>query len=223
MNIKVNNINLYYEVIGEGEPLIMVHGNGESHEIFLKAAEVLSKYFACYLIDSRGHGKSEPVKEFHYEDMAEDIYQFIQLLQLKNVTYYGFSDGGIIGIILASKYTNLLKRMIISGANTNPKTMKWYFIVYFSIINKLRKDPLIDLMITEPNITKEMLQTIVIPTLVLAGSKDCVKETDTRFIAESIPNATLKILDGEKHETYIVNSTKIAELILDDIRDSKRE
>lgn len=214
MIIKVNNINLYYEMIGRGEPLIMVHGNGETHEIFQEAVEVLSKHFTCYLIDSRGHGQSEPVKEFHYEDMAGDMYQLIKELKLQNVTYYGFSDGGIIGIILAAKHPDLLKRMIISGANTNPKGMKWYFVWYFSVLNKFRKDPLVDLMLKEPYITKEQLQKITVPTLVLAGSKDCVKEEDTKFIASSIPNARLKILEGEKHETYIVHSVKIAELIL---------
>lgn len=69
-------------------------------------------------------------------------------------------------------------------------------------------------MLTEPHISKEQLQAIAIPTLVLAGSKDLVVEEDTRFIAENIPGATLKILEGEGHETYIVHKTKVAELIL---------
>ena len=47
MNITVNDMNLYYEVTGSGDPLIMVHGNGEDHKIFDKAAEVLSKHFTC--------------------------------------------------------------------------------------------------------------------------------------------------------------------------------
>ena len=95
---------------------------------------------------------------------------------MKNVTYYGFSDGRIIGIILAAKYPSLLKRMIISGANTNPKGLKWYVVWYFSILNKFKKDLLIELMLNEPNITKEQLRAINIPTLVLAGQKDCVRE-----------------------------------------------
>ena len=49
----------------------------------------------------------------------------------------------------------------------------------------------------------------------LAGSKDLVVEKDTRFIAEHIPNATLKILPGEGHASYIVHNTKIAQLILE--------
>lgn len=215
MNITVNNVNLYYEVAGSGAPLVMVHGNGETHAIFDKAVPLLAEHFTCYLLDSRGHGQSQPVTEYHYEDMAEDVCQFIQALGLEKVTYYGFSDGGIIGLLLASKYPKLLDRMIISGANTRPDTVSKRVVRLFKVINFLHKKPLFELMLTEPHITKEQLQAIEIPTLVLAGSKDLVCEEDTRFIAGSIPHATLRILPGEGHASYIVHRSRIAELILD--------
>lgn len=215
MNITVNQMNLNYEVVGSGDPLIMIHGNGENLEIFKEAAELLAPHFTCYLIDSRGHGKSQKVSEFHYEDMAEDVYQFIQALNLQNVTYYGFSDGGIIGLLLASKYPDVLDKMIISGANTNPDAVKKWLGIMFKLVNRIHKNPQIELMLTEPHITGEMMQKITIPTLVLAGSKDLVKESDTRFIAASIPNSTLQILEGEGHSSYIVHKTKVAELILE--------
>lgn len=215
MNIHVNGMNLYYEVTGSGDPLIMVHGNGETHAIFDQAVELLASHFTCYLIDSRGHGQSQQVTELHYEDMAEDVYQLIKALDLQNVTYYGFSDGGIIGLILASKHPKLLKRMIISGANTRPDAIKKWLSIGLNIVNKIRKSPLLELMLTEPHISREQLQAIETPTLVLAGSKDLVVEADTRFIASSIPGAELKILDGEGHDSYIVHKTKVAELILE--------
>lgn len=215
MNITVNDMNLYYEVTGSGDPLIMVHGNGEDHKIFDKAAEVLSKHFTCYLLDSRGHGQSRQVNEYHYEDMAEDVYQFTQALHLENITYYGFSDGGIIGLILASRHPKLLDKMIISGANTRPDAVKKWITTVFKIVNRIHRKPLFELMLTEPHITKKQLQSIETPTLVLAGSKDLVLEEDTRFIAATIPNATLKILEGENHANYIVHKTKVADLILE--------
>lgn len=215
MNITVNNVNLYYEVAGSGAPLVMVHGNGETHAIFDKALPLLAEHFTCYLLDSRGHGQSQPVTEYHYADMAEDVFQFIQALHLEHVTYYGFSDGGIIGLLLAAKHPRLLEKMIISGANTRPDAVVKRIVRLFKVINFLHKNPLFELMLTEPHITKEQLQAIETPTLVLAGSKDLVLEEDTRFIAESIPHATLRILPGESHTSYIVHKEKIAELILD--------
>ena len=215
MNITVNNVNLYYEVAGSGAPLVMVHGNGETHAIFDKALPLLAEHFTCYLLDSRGHGQSQPVTEYHYADMAEDVFQFIQALHLEHVTYYGFSDGGIIGLLLAAKHPRLLEKMVISGANTRPDAVVKRIVRLFKVINFLHKNPLFELILTEPHITKEQLQAIETPTLVLAGSKDLVLEEDTRFIAESIPHATLKILPGESHTSYIVHKEKIAELILD--------
>ena len=56
------------------------------------------------------------------------------------------------------------------------------------------------------------------PTLVLAGSKDLIRESETRLIAESIPGARLRILKGEKHGSYIVHSTKIAAIIEEELK-----
>lgn len=147
--------------------------------------------------------------------MAEDVYQFIRVLGLERVTYYGFSDGGIIGLLLASRHPGLLDKMIVSGANTRPDAVHKWLRAVFGIVNRIHKNSLFTLMLTEPHISSEQLQAITTPTLVLAGSKDLVVEADTRFIAEHIPNATLKILEGEGHASYIVHKTKMAELILD--------
>ena len=220
MYIDINNVKLYYDVVGTGSPLILIHGNGESHEIFDEAVKLLSEHFTCYLLDSRGHGQSQKVSEYHYADMAEDVYQFIQALSLQNITFYGFSDGGIIGLLLASRYPDLFGRMIISGANTSPAAISgWVEEAFQNWRQIMKKSALFKLMMTEPDITREQLAAIQIPTLVLAGSEDVIDETDTRFIAESIPGAALRILPGEDHDSYIVGSTKVAELILEYCRE----
>lgn len=220
MYIDINNVKLYYDVVGTGSPLILIHGNGESHEIFDEAVKLLSEHFTCYLLDSRGHGQSQKVSEYHYADMAEDVYQFIQALSLQNITFYGFSDGGIIGLLLASRYPDLFGRMIISGANTSPAAISgWVEEAFQNWRQIMKKSALFKLMMTEPDITREQLAAIQIPTLVLAGSEDVIDETDTRFIAESIPGADLRILPGEDHDSYIVGSTKVAELILEYCRE----
>ena len=101
MKITVGDVELNYEVIGSGDPLIMVHGNSEDHTIFTEAAEVLKDHYTCYLVDTRSHGKSSKVKQLHYRDMAQDYMEFIKALNLKNVTFFGFSDGGILGLLIS--------------------------------------------------------------------------------------------------------------------------
>ena len=219
MYLTVNNRKIHYKVNGKGIPLLLIHGNGETLEIFDDAVKLLSRYFTCYAIDSPGHGKSDPIEEYHYRDMAEDIAAFTEKLQLQGAVYYGFPDGGIIGLLLAINHPQLYSKMIISGANTNPDAVKTWLKIAFTLITKIRRNPLFELMLKEPHISAEQLQSIRIPVTVLAGEKDLIKEENTRFIAENIPQSELMILPHEGHETYIVHSAKIAELIIKDCRD----
>lgn len=218
MMCHVNNMDLYYEVSGTGAPLIMLHGNGETHKIFDKAIPLLAEHFTVYAIDSRGHGQSGAVTEYHYDDFAEDIRCFIDELKLEKPVLYGFSDGGIVGLLLAIKYPQLLSKMIISGTNTTPQGIRTGWLRLFKCINAIVKDPKITMMLTEPNITAEMLQRIVTPTTVLAGSRDMIKRSHTEYIADSIPDSKLFILPGEGHGSYVLHNKKIANLILDAVK-----
>ena len=77
------------------------------------------------------------------------------------------------------------------------------------------------MMLQEPDIRKEDLEKIGVKTTVIAGEKDAVKESETRFIAESIPGSKLMILPKEEHGTYIVHKTKIADIILKEIEEDQ--
>ncbi len=215
MQIKVNNINLFYTCQGTGEPLIMLHGNGEDHTIFNEAIEVLSKHFTVYAIDTRSHGQSDKVKELHYSDMAEDVKCFIKELDLDKPILYGFSDGGIVGLLLAIKYPNLLSKVIGSGVNVNPDGLLIGWHTIFKIIYFFNRSPMFRLMLTEPDITAEELGKIATPVFLTGGSKDMIQQKHMQWVAECIPGAKLKILDGEKHGSYIIHSRRIAEVILE--------
>ena len=214
MIAQVNGIDLYYEETGRGRPLLLVHGNGEDHTIFDEAVAVLSKDFTCYAVDSRGHGKSGAVSELHYRDMAADMLSFLEALDLRDVVFYGFSDGGIIGL-MAAPQTDRITTLITSGANLSPTGVKLGIQLFIRFGNFLKKDPKLEMMLREPHITDEQLRAIRVRTLILAGSKDLVREEETRRIADTIPGAELRILPGEGHGTYIIHKTKIAELIRD--------
>ena len=100
MNITVNGVNLFYEVYGHGKELILLHGNEETHEIFLPIINELKKQYKIYAIDSRNHGKSEMTTIFDLV-MANNIKEFIEVLNINNPHLIGFSDGGIIGLHLS--------------------------------------------------------------------------------------------------------------------------
>lgn len=206
---NVNGITLYYEKTGEGQPIILLHGNGEDHQIFDVLTEQFKENYSVYAIDSRGHGQSTRVRELDYRSMAEDIAEFIKILGLEKPVLYGFSDGGIIGLMLAAAYPELLSKLIISGANLTPEGVKKRYLNLFRLIYYITRNPNYRLMVTQPQISEAELHKIVVPTLVLAGSKDLIKEEHTRLITESISNCTMQILAGENHMSYVVHSKKL--------------
>ncbi|MBP5279969.1 MAG: alpha/beta hydrolase [Erysipelotrichaceae bacterium] len=213
MNIEINNQNLFYEVKGSGRPLVMVHGNSEDHTIFNEAAEVLKDRFTVYLLDSRGHGQSGKVKEIHYTDMADDVAKFLEKLDLRDVVYYGFSDGGIIGLLLPEK-TDRISRMIISGTNITPEGVKLWLKILVNVFYFFSRDPRLKMILEEPHISKEQLKNINVKTTVVAGENDAVKQEETILIAGNIPDAKLMIIPKASHGSYIVHKTDIADIII---------
>lgn len=211
----VNGIQLYYEVVGSGSPLVMVHGNGEDHTIFNEAVDILKDRFTVYTVDSRDHGQSTKVSELHYSDMADDLLVFLNDLDLRDVTFYGFSDGGIIGLLLAQK-TDRLSRLIVSGANLTPDGVKSSLRLFIKIMYFFTKDSKLKMMLNEPHITTESLSAISVPTTVIAGEKDLIRRKETDAIAAAIPGSKLRIIKGEGHGSYIVHKTRIAELIMEE-------
>lgn len=210
--LDVNGITLAYTKSGEGKPLILVHGNGEEHSIFDKTVDVLKEHFTCYCLDSRGHGQSTPVEEYHYQDMADDVQAFIQELELKDVTFCGFSDGGIVGLLLAMQCEEI-KNLIVCGANMTPPGVKWQVLGIMRTLYLFKKDPKVYLMLSEPDITEEQLSGIKAKTLVLAGEKDLIRHEHTKKIAAAIPGSALRLIRGEGHGSYIVHSEKLGIII----------
>ena len=218
--IEVNGISLYYAVAGEGKPVVLVHGNGGSHTVFtVEIQQLVDAGYKVYALDSRGQGANEPLDEYHYADMAEDIYQFITALELDKPAYYGWSDGGINGLTLELAHPGTVSLLAISGTNLSPEGAEDEIIEYLAEINEEANDPLITLMLTEPNIDAADLASIEIPVLVTAGSEDVIKAEETQKIADSLPNSELVILEGEGHETYIEGSEIVGNLLIDFLKE----
>ena len=214
MRVTTNGVSIYYEVRGKkGPALIMLHGNGEDHTIFDRAVDYLEQVFTVYLVDTRGHGESSPVREYHYQDMVDDLSEFIRKLKLDKPAVCGFSDGAIVGLMFASQNPGVLSYLIACGANTRPETLGGFRMALDRMGDLSKKDPLLRLMLTEPDITKEDLSRIDVPVTVVAGSRDCVRRNDTEFIANSIPGAELVIMKRADHSSYIAHSTRIVDVI----------
>lgn len=223
MFATVNGIEIYYEKSGQGHSLILLHGNSQDHTFFDGLVKRLANQYTVYALDSRSHGKSSITPELAYADMAEDIACFIHELGLVKPILCGSSDGGIIGLMLAAKYPDILSKLVVCGANTNVEGLKAWFVNAMRFCYSLAiksKDPKnivmtqkLRLILDQPEITKSDLQRIAVPTLVLAGSRDLVKDSHTREMAACIVNHSLLILKGETHTSYIKNSRKLCNVM----------
>lgn len=208
---EVNGVTLFYITAGEGRPVILLHGNGESHELFgTQTEQLVREGYQVIAPDSRGQGRSSQVHEFHYADMAEDIYQLIEKLGLEKPAVYGFSDGGIIALLLEILHPGTVGILALSGANLSPAGVDPDFTSQF----EGNDDPLIRLMFTEPDIDPEDLKKFDMPVLVMAGSEDLILPEETDRIAKALPHSELVIVDGADHGSYIVGSETAGEILI---------
>ena len=101
--------SLYYKELGQGVPLVMLHGNGESHQIFGRLSELMSRHYRVILMDSRGHGASKlrdtvRAQELTTSSMADDVVQVMDVLHVPKAVILGFSDGANVALEAASRY-----------------------------------------------------------------------------------------------------------------------
>ncbi len=220
MELDVGKVRIFYETLGSGPPMLLVHGNGGSHHGFKNAAKVLSPHYTLYMPDTRGHGRSGDVETFHYEDFAEDLYLFCKALGIEKPVYVGHSDGGITGLYLASRHPELLKEAFICGANLTPAGFRAPVRAAIGLKHMFDKNDLTRLMLREPWLRKEDLEKITIPVHVTAGAFDIVKKKETLSIAEMLPHADVKIFPFREHSGYVVLEKTLARYVLETLNKS---
>jgi Predicted hydrolases or acyltransferases (alpha/beta hydrolase superfamily) len=102
---QVNGVELWYQVSGEGEPVIQIHGAGFGHFNFAPATPAIAEHFRVIDYDLRGYGQSErPVQHYDMEVWADDVAGLLDALELPAAHVHGTSMGGMIAIVFAGKY-----------------------------------------------------------------------------------------------------------------------
>ncbi len=203
------DISLYYQEKGQGTPFVLLHGNGENGEYFQNQIEYFSNHYRMIAVDTRGHGKSpRGTAPFTMEQFAEDLNTFLEENNINNIILLGFSDGANIAIKFALKYQDKIKALILNGADLDTKGIKRSVQIPIEIGYRMAKlfqnkseeaklnAEILGLMVNEPNIKPEELHFIKVPTLVIVGTKDLIKEKHSRLIAENIKDSELSFVEG---------------------------
>ena len=217
--VEVNGVSLFYAAEGAGKPVILLHGNGGSHnDLETTQRELAQAGYIVYALDSRGQGANQRLDEYHYKDMATDVYEFIRLKGLEKPAVFGFSDGGIIALQLEVMYPGTLGAIVTGGANI----FVWGALVpefEQGFLAQPSDEPLVKMMQNDPAMTVEDMAGIKVPALIMSGENDLILADHTRLIGSNIPDGRVKIIEGEDHGSYICNSPKLAPLMLDFFRE----
>ena len=203
------DIEHYYIDKGQGEPLILLHGNGENCDYFKGQIDEFARYYHVYALDTRGHGKTPRGNSpFTIRQFADDLLGFMDSHGIDKAHLLGFSDGGNIAMVFAIKYPGRVNRLILNGANLNAKGVKRSTQIPIEIGYKIAsmfagKSPeakqnaeMLGLMVKDPNVLPAELSAIKAKTLVIAGTNDMIKDAHTRLIAQSIPYSQLVLIKG---------------------------
>ena len=204
------DIKHFYVEAGKGDPIILLHGNGENCDYFAGQIDEFAQYYHVYALDTRGHGKTpRGDTPFTIRQFADDLLAFMDAHSIDKAHVLGFSDGGNIAMIFAMKYPERVLRLILDGANLDAKGVKPSIQIPIEIGYRFAKmfakksaearkhAELLGLMVNDPNVRPEELSAITAKTLVIAGNKDMIKESQTRLIASSIRDSQLVILKGD--------------------------
>lgn len=225
------SVNLYFSEKGYGTPLVLLHGNGEDGGFFKNQIDFFAAKYRVITPDTRGHGKSPRGTEpFTFDTFADDLKNLLCSLGIEKAHILGFSDGGNIAAVFALKYPEYVESLILNSANFSPAGLKKSFLIKakadylkYCLLSHLKKKvqkrrELLHLMVKQPDIKPEQLKSIKCPTLVIAGTRDLIKENHTRLIADSIPGARLVFIEGghDIAQTASVEFNKTVERFLEE-------
>jgi pimeloyl-ACP methyl ester carboxylesterase len=211
---QVRGFRMYVEEYGNGSPVLMIHGNGGSIQSFNQQIPFFSRNFRVIVADSRAQGLSNDSRDtLSYEMMADDYAALLSQMKIDSAQVIGWSDGGIIGLLLAIRNPEKVKKLVVSGANLSPDTTA----VNDDVLQLVRPDyqrlvenknksaaeansqKLLRLLLEEPHIELKALHQISCPTLVIGGDHDIVKKSHLVLIAEHISKSYLWIVPGAGH------------------------
>lgn len=203
------DIKHFYLEQGQGEPILLLHGNGESSAYFQNQMGPLGSRYHVYALDTRGHGKTpRGSAPFTIRQFADDLAGFMEEQNIAKAHVLGFSDGGNIAMVFALRYPDRVDRLILNGANLDAKGVKRSVQLPIELGYRVarifagksegarRNAELLGLMVNEPNVPAEALASIRARTLVIVGTKDMIRQEHTRQIARSIPGAELTLIEG---------------------------
>ena len=208
MESTVDIVHFFIEK-GTGNAMILLHGNGADSGYFKGQMDEFSRQYHVYAVDTRGHGRTpRGDMPFTIRQFAEDLLGFMDRHRIEKAHLLGFSDGANTAMVFAILHPERVDRLILNGANLNSGGVKRSTQIPIEIGYRIagrfakksnsaaRNAEMLGLMVNEPDLSPPELAGIRAKTLVIAGTRDMIREDHTRLIANSIPDAKLVFVKG---------------------------
>lgn len=234
--IEINGRSTWLETRGSGtETVLLLHGGLSNSDLLLDALSTpLETSYRVVAFDRRGHGYTADTTEpFHYDEMATEAIGVLEKIVGGRAHLVGWSDGGIVGLLVTLRRPDLVDRLVVIGTNFHFDGVLPFDLdpnsAFAAMIHQayVERSPdgaehfdeiagkFITMITTEPTLTVDDLKTIVAPTLVMAGDDDMIKMSHTAELYEALPNGQLSVVPGTSHALPIERSEETARVIID--------
>jgi pimeloyl-ACP methyl ester carboxylesterase len=235
----VNGVHMYYETSGAGEPLLLLHGGFGGVHVFGGQVPAFAQRYRVLVPEQRGRGHTPDAEgPISYQLLADDIIAFLEAEVGEPVLLVGVSDGGIVGLLVATQRPELLAKLVTVGANfhgdgllssalwtdASPDDEAWtaprqryaavspdglaHFPVVFAKLQHMWRDG-------QPTLSTGDLARIPVPVLVLVGDDDIIDHAHTVTMYEAILGGQLAVIPGASHAVFMEKPELLNRIVLD--------
>jgi pimeloyl-ACP methyl ester carboxylesterase len=238
--VELPGVKTWYEAEGAGDPLLLLHGGLCTNQTWGAQRADLAARYRVFLPERRGHGHTPDVEgPLSYQDMANDTVAFIESVVGSPAHLVGWSDGGIVALLVAIARPDLVRKVVAVGANFLPgpessaapamldhmsadaPAMAAFRDMYDAVSPDgadhwpIVVHKVVDMIRTQPTISPDELARISAPTLVLVGDDDLMTLEHTIALYRAIPDSELAVVPGTSHALPMEKPEQVNRLILD--------
>lgn len=234
---------IWYCRLGSGSPVILLHGGlGHSGNWGYQVPFLIEHGFQVVVIDSRGQGRStRDQRPYSYDLMASDVVAVMDALQIEKASLVGWSDGACTAMLLAAAYPSRVFGVFFFACNMDPSGVKPFeatpvldrcFSRHTKDYAELSPAPdgfeqlvadLSRMQRTQPNYTAEDLAKIHVPvTIVQSRSDEFIRTEHAEYLARSIPDAKLVLLEDVTHFAPLQRPRQFNNLVFEFLRGLRR-
>lgn len=237
--VEIAGLKTWYDTEGQGDPLILLHGGLVTNDTWAAQIPAFAERFHVLAPERRAHGHTPDVEgPLNYADMANDTIGFLETVVKQPAHLVGWSDGGIVGLLVAIVRPDLVRRLVAISANFNTEGMVGSMeemmgggaddpsMAMFRSMYEASSpdgpehwpvmfDKMMEMFKDQPNIKPDELGSIKVPTLVVSGDDDVVTIEHTLELYRAIPGSELAVVPGTSHALVFEKPDLLNRIVLD--------